>query len=925
MTNVNWTITWALAKRDLILYFSSPTGYVFITLFIFLSAAAAFWQDQFFLRNLANLDQLNALLPLLLLFFIPALTMSVWSEEKKLGTDELLLTLPASDLEIVLGKYLAPLVVYEASLFLAVSYVVVLFYLGSPDLGLMFSNYLGYWFVGAALISVGMLASLLTRNATIAFIIGALFCGALMLTTSGAGAFSVNLERLLRPFAMETHFQDFAKGILSLTAVFYFVAVTAFFLYLNVLVLSRRHWPNRADRYPLWAHHTVRAIAIVAILISTGTVLARGNSLRLDVTAERLHTLSDETRKLIAALPSDRPVFIQAYISPNVSEPFVQTRSNLISILEEIDSLAGPRVEVLIEDTDPFTDASRDARETFGIVPRGYRDIGSARAEVAQMFLGIAFTCGAEEQVIGFLDRGLPAEYEIMRSIRVVSGSERRRVGVIKTMIDMVGGVNYDQNEFAPQWPVVAELRKQYEVYQIDPDYPIDPEQLDAILVPLPSSLQTDQMQNISDFITSGKPALILVDPLPAVDPTLSPTEWVGDGNPFTYPAGTARPGPRGNVRQWLLDLGVDWEPTRVVWDSYNPHPDLAHLQAEFIFLGRGNGNEETFNLDDPITSELQELMLPFVGSLQPVDDSGLEFQPLIRTGNASGVNGYFSLVRPSPFGPQLNPAPPREQDEEDYIVAARIRSKTLESSPVDAEAAAASSEEFTEAESENGNSNPTIETPLDSNSPTNNDSIDMIVVADLDFVGEQFFAIRAQAPGDLNFDNVTFFLNAIDTLLGDESFIDLRSRRAQHRTLERLEAQTAEFIDQRRQDEQQAEQDAEEALSQAQARLDDRVAELEGRSDIDVQTMQIMVRNLQEVENRRLEVLSTNINTEKETRIQASRERMETQIRRIQTTIKTFAILLPPIPVFLVGMGIFFRRQRREKEGAIAANRLKE
>ena len=925
MTNVNWTITWALAKRDLLLYFSSPTGYVFITLFIFLSAAAAFWQDQFFLRNLANLDQLNALLPLLLLFFIPALTMSVWSEEKKLGTDELLLTLPASDLEIVLGKYLAPLVVYEASLFLAVSYVVVLFYLGSPDLGLMFSNYLGYWFVGAALISVGMLASLLTRNATIAFIIGALFCGALILTTSGAGAFSVNLERLLRPFAMETHFQDFAKGILSLTAVFYFVAVTAFFLYLNVLVLSRRHWPNRADRYPLWAHHTVRAIAIVAILISTGTVLARGNSLRLDVTAERLHTLSDETRKLIAALPSDRPVFIQAYISPNVSEPFVQTRSNLISILEEIDSLAGPRVEVLIEDTNPFTDASRDARETFGIVPRGYRDIGSARAEVAQMFLGIAFTCGAEEQVIGFLDRGLPAEYEIMRSIRVVSGSERRRVGVIKTMIDMVGGVNYDQNEFAPQWPVVSELRKQYEVYQIDPDYPIDPEQLDAILVPLPSSLQTDQMQNISDFITSGKPALILVDPLPAVDPTLSPTEWVGDGNPFTYPAGTARPGPRGNVRQWLLDLGVDWEPTRIVWDSYNPHPDLANLQAEFIFLGRGNGNEETFNLDDPITSELQELMLPFVGSLQPVDDSGLEFRPLIRTGNASGVNGYFSLVRPSPFGPQLNPSPPREQDEKDYIVAARIRSKTLESSPVDAEAAAASSEEFAEAESENGNSDPAIETPLDSNSPTNNDSIDMIVVADLDFVGEQFFAIRAQAPGDLNFDNVTFFLNAIDTLLGDESFIDLRSRRAQHRTLERLEAQTAEFIDQRRQDEQQAEQDAEEALSQAQARLDDRVAELEGRSDIDVQTMQIMVRNLQEVENRRLEVLSTNINTEKETRIQASRERMETQIRRIQTTIKTFAILLPPIPVFLVGMGIFFRRQRREKEGAIAANRLKE
>ena len=622
------------------------------------------------------------------------------------------------------------------------------------------------------------------------------------------------------------------------------------------------------------------------------------------MTAERLHTLSDETRALIAALPDDRPVFIQAYLSPDVPEPFVQTRSNLISFLEEIDSLAGPRVEVLIEDTEPFSDASRDARETFGIVPRGFRDVGSARAEVTQMFLGVAFTCGAEEQVIGFFDRGLPAEYEIMRSIRVVSGTERRRVGVVKTMIDMVGGVNYEQNQFAPQWPVVAELRKQYEVYQIDPDYAIDTARLDAILVPLPSSLQTDQMQNITDYIRSGKPALLLVDPLPAIDPTLSPTEWVGDGNPYTYPPGTPRPGPRGNVRRWLMDLGVDWEPTRVVWDSYNPHPDLANLQSEFVFLGPGNGNTATFNPDNLITKELQELMLPFVGSLRPVDDRSLEFVPLLRTGMASGANGYFSLVRPSPLGPQLNPSPPREQNEEDYIVAARVRSTRLDpAAPEDA----------------------AVETPSEPTAPATTGPIDVIVVADLDFVGDQFFAIREQAPGDLNFDNVTFFLNAIDTLLGDESFIDLRSRRARHRTLERVEAQTAEFIDQRRQDEQQAEREAEEALSQAQTRLDERVAELESRTDIDGQTMQIMVRNLQEVENRRLEVLSANIETEKENKVQASRERMETQIRRIQTTIKTFAILLPPVPVFLVGVAIFVRRQRREREGAAAAHRLKE
>ena len=888
MLGINFTIVRALAKRDLLMYFSNPTGYVFMTLFIFLSAVAAFWQDRFFLQNLANLDQLNTLFPWLLLFFIPALTMGVWSEEKKLGTDELLLTLPATDVEVVLGKYAATLGIYTASLFLSLSYVLVLFYLGSPDLGLMFSNYLGYWFIGSTLIAVGMLASSLTRNATIAFITGALFCGALIAAAAAVGTVSPGLERVLQALVVETNFQDFAKGIISLTAVLYFLAVAVFFLYLNVLVLSRRHWPAKADGYPMWIHHTVRAVAIVVALVSIGAVVAR-SSLRLDVTAEQLHSLSDETLALLDELPPDRPVFIQAFISPTVPEPLVQTRSNLNSVLQEIDALAGPRVEVLIDDTESFSDAARDARETFGIIPRPVRDVSSARSEVQEVFLGLAFTCGAEEQVIGFFDRGLPAEYEIMRSIRVVAGTERRRVGIVTTMLDLVGGVNFQQNQFEPQWSVVAELRKQYEVYQVDPDYPIDPE-LDAILVPLPSSLQTDQMENITNFIRSGKPALILVDPLPAVDPRLSPTEWVGDGNPFTYPPGTARPGPRGNVRQWMMDLGVDWEPTQILWDSYNPHPELAHMQDEFVFLGAGNGNDLTFNPDSSISADLQALVFPFAGVLQAVEDERYVFEPLLRSGTSSGTNGYFSLVGQTLFGPQLNPEPPRRLDEQNYVIAARIRFPAVTTDTADGVAG----------------------------------PVDLVVVADIDFVSEQFFLIRQQAPGNLNFDNVTFFLNAMDTLLGDDSFIDLRSRRVRHRTLERVEAQMAEFIEQRTQEEQQAEEEAEAALIQAQARLNERVAELQTREDLDAQTMQIMVRNLEEVENRRLEVLSANIETEKDVKIQASREKMESQIRQIQTSIKTFAILLPPVPVFAVGVVIFIRRQRREREGAAAAQRLK-
>lgn len=916
LDQVNVAVIKAVARRDLRMYFSSPSGYVFITLFIFLSAAAAFWQDRFFLQNLANLDQLNAVFPYLLLFFVPALAMGVWSEEKKLGTDELLLTLPATDLEVVFGKYLAVLGVYTASLLLSLSYVLVLFYLGSPDLGLMFSNYIGYWLVGAALIAVGMLASLLTRNATVAFVVAGIFCAALVAGGAAVGAVMPSLERSAGVFGVFVHFDDFAKGIVSLSAVVYFVSVGAFFLYLNVLVLSRRHWPSRADGYPMWVHHSARGVAIAVALISVGVLVAR-LSVRIDVTAEQLHSLSNETRALLADLPDDRPVFIQAYVSPVVPEPFVQTRSNLISILEEIDAIAGSKVEVLIHDTEPFTDAAREARETFGIGPRPVRNVSTARSEVEQVFLGVAFTCGAEEQVVGFFDVGLPAEYELMRSIRVVARTDRKRVGVVATMANLFGGTNFQQNQYAPQWSVVNELRKQYDVVEVSPEMAIT-QDVDALLVPLPSSLQTDEQGFVADYIRSGKPALILVDPLPAVNPTLSPTEWVGDGNPFTYPPGQPRPGPRGNVREWIGQFGIDWEPTRIVWDSYNPHPELAHMPEDIVFLGTGNENEATFSVANSMTSELQELVLLYPGHVGPTDDLRYEFEPLLRSGTGSGTNGYFSLVRGSPFGPQMNPSPPRQQDDDDYIMAARVQFATGVT-PTASDAATSEDESDEVNDDEDGAAVPPEP------EPALEGEVDVIVVADLDFISEQFFAIREQAPGGLNFDNITFFLNAMDTLLEEDSFIDLRSRRARHRTLERVEAQTADFIEQRTADEQQAEADAEQALTDAQQRLNDRVAELQARSDIDAQTKQIMVRNLEEVENRRLSVLSTNINTEKDTRIQTSRENMESQIRQIQTSIKTFAILLPPVPVVALGIMIFARRQRREREGAAAARRFKE
>ena len=135
---------------------------------------AAFWPPGFFSNNLANLDQLNQWMPFILLVYIPAITMSVWSEERRQHTDELLLTLPASDTDVVTGKFFASVAIYTVALLFSMFsiYLVFMYGLGSPDTGLFVGTYIGYWFVGLAMISIGMVASFLTNNLTVGFILG---------------------------------------------------------------------------------------------------------------------------------------------------------------------------------------------------------------------------------------------------------------------------------------------------------------------------------------------------------------------------------------------------------------------------------------------------------------------------------------------------------------------------------------------------------------------------------------------------------------------------------------------------------------------------------------------------------------------------------------------------------------------------------
>ncbi|MBN1349473.1 ABC transporter permease subunit [candidate division KSB1 bacterium] len=232
-------------KREFNAYFYSPIAYVFSVIFIILNAGI--YMFHFFFYGNASMREFFAILPITLaLIFIPAVSMRLWSEEKKLGTIELLLTLPIKSTNIVLGKFLASFVFYLVALSGTLVIPIVLIYLGSPDIGPIFGGYFGAILLGAFFLSVGIFISGFFNDQIVSLIITSLVCGVLALVgwqyvpmvidgwVSGLGDFLYSYVGVTR------HFNDIQRGVIDLRSIVYFVSFTALFLTLNIKHLEGR-------------------------------------------------------------------------------------------------------------------------------------------------------------------------------------------------------------------------------------------------------------------------------------------------------------------------------------------------------------------------------------------------------------------------------------------------------------------------------------------------------------------------------------------------------------------------------------------------------------------------------------------------------------------------------------------------------------
>ena len=233
-----------VVKKELKSYFNSPIAFIVVVFFLAFTAAWIFLVQKFIIMNVASFRPYFGIMPIVFIILIPAITMRSWAEERRAGTEELLLTLPFSESEVVQGKFFASVLLLGLMVILTVPVPLSLSPLGYFETGHILTEYIGIFLLGCTGIALGQLISSLSKNQIASFIFSAL--ALMILTLIGTVTRFMELpdwlSSLFNYFSLEYHFESFKKGILDSRDLLFFIILTVFFMYLNVKVIIFRKW-----------------------------------------------------------------------------------------------------------------------------------------------------------------------------------------------------------------------------------------------------------------------------------------------------------------------------------------------------------------------------------------------------------------------------------------------------------------------------------------------------------------------------------------------------------------------------------------------------------------------------------------------------------------------------------------------------------
>lgn len=403
MSSIRSGSIFCVARKEFAAFFSSLAALIFIGVFLAICLFVFFWVETFFARNIADVRPLFEWMPLLLIFLVSALTMRLWSEERRSGTLEFLLTSPVRPAWLVIGKFLACLGLIAVALALTLPLPITVSLLGPLDWGPVVGGYVATLCLAAAYIAIGLFVSARTDNQIVSLIVTALICGAFYVIGSDA------LTRLfgnwggeaLKLLGSGSRFESITRGVIDFRDIYYYLSILGVFLVLNVYVLERLRWSDDGRRSRHLAWQTAAGLLIVNLLVAN-TWLQQVGWARADLTDGNIYSVSDTTRNYLTQL--QEPLLIRGYFSAETHPLLAPLVPRLRDLLKEYEVAGDGRVRVEFVDPLQSPELEEEASRRYNIQPVPFQTTSKYQASVTNSYFDVLVQYGDEHETLGYGD-----------------------------------------------------------------------------------------------------------------------------------------------------------------------------------------------------------------------------------------------------------------------------------------------------------------------------------------------------------------------------------------------------------------------------------------------------------------------------------------------------------------------------------------
>ena len=400
---MRYQILSGIASKELKLFFSSPVGYLFLGAFLSITLFLFFWVESFFARNIADVRPIFEWLPVLLIFLSAALTMRMWSEERRTGTLEFVSTLPISTWEMVVGKFLACFSLLAMSLSLTIWLPLSVSLVADLDWGPVFAGYLAALLLGAAYLSIGLFVSARTDSQIVSLIVASLIGGFFYLVGSPGitQLFGAPVNDFLNSLGSGSRFESITRGVIDFRDLYFYLSLSAVFLAANVYSLERENWASEGDSKSHFKWRMGTGLLVLNLLLANFWLSAI-NALRIDFTEGNIYSISEPTEKYLERL--DEPLLIRGYFSAKTHPLLAPLVPRMKDLLKEYEVAGAGKVRVELVDPVEDPEIENEANTKYGIRAVPFQTADRYQSSLVNSYFDVLIQYGDEYEVLSFRD-----------------------------------------------------------------------------------------------------------------------------------------------------------------------------------------------------------------------------------------------------------------------------------------------------------------------------------------------------------------------------------------------------------------------------------------------------------------------------------------------------------------------------------------